>query len=217
MRHLSPLSLEGRGVGGEGDGRAPNTVASCRPISPFALSSSKGLMTSGTAKLDCTPPARSMAARGQSLSLLRQRKEPKKGDPDDSPVSCGARVRRASQKSPECCANAQPVGSYCAAWTACRCAPRGESTGTRSNRCLIASRWSHSNLAASPPDGPETDQLDFGGELVHGWAGRTPILTMQRTRTITSNTSVRRTTAKGLRVGTGTAENELEATGLTEP
>ena len=40
---------------------------------------------SARAKLACMPPARSAAARGQSLSLFRQRKEPKKGDPDIRP------------------------------------------------------------------------------------------------------------------------------------
>ena len=50
-----------------------------------------------------------------------------------------------------------PVGSCCAAWTACRCAPRGESMGTPSNRYLIASRLTHGN-----PDARIRAKMPFG-------------------------------------------------------
>ena len=73
--------------------------------------------------------------------LLALPKSNQKASPCTPPISSSARVARAENKSPESCADAQPVGSHRAAWTACHCAPRGESTGTRSNRCLIASRW----------------------------------------------------------------------------
>ena len=43
---------------------------------------------------------------------------------------CGARNGRDPHKSPESCANAQPVGSWCGSWTARCSAPRSESTGT---------------------------------------------------------------------------------------
>ena len=38
---------------------------------------------------------------GELPFLLRQERYPNEGDPNDSPVSCGARVRRASHKSPD--------------------------------------------------------------------------------------------------------------------
>ena len=61
--------------------------------------------------------------------LLALPKSNQKASPCTPPVSSSARVARAENKSPECCADAQPVGSWFSAWTAQRCALRGGQTG----------------------------------------------------------------------------------------
>ena len=53
----------------------------------------------------------------------------KKASPCSPPVSSSARVVRAENKSPESCADAQPVGSWCGSTTARCSAPRRGVTG----------------------------------------------------------------------------------------
>ena len=61
--------------------------------------------------------------------LLALPKSNQKASPCTPPISSSARVARAENKSPECCADAQPVGSWLSAWTAQRCALRGGAKG----------------------------------------------------------------------------------------
>ena len=62
-----------------------------------------------------------------------------------SPAVLASGGRREIADGAQVCAS----GLDAATWTACRCAPRGESMGTPSSRCLIASRWGSDPDAAS--------------------------------------------------------------------
>ena len=80
--------------------------------------------------------------------LLALPKSNQKASPCTPPVSASARVERAENKSPDSCADAQPVGSWFSAWTAQRCALRGGVRG-RSSSARIASRSSYRNPDAT--------------------------------------------------------------------
>ena len=73
--------------------------------------------------------------------LLALPKSNQKASPCTPPVSSSARVARAENKSPESCADAQPVGSWFSAWTAQHCALRGGVKGrtNATNDCFAMS------------------------------------------------------------------------------